>query len=130
MKRHPGPQWSDEQRAAGERQREHWERFFGAAQGAPSGTEPPAVSHADELRVAAVRARHEAALLRYPNVVGLAESIRIREGTPTGEHCLVVYESRKVPPSELRADEILPTEIEGVPLDVVEVGRIEALPLR
>jgi hypothetical protein len=67
--------------------------------------------------LAAVQARHEHELLRYPNVVGLA----------TGESGLLVLVSRKLPESELAPHERLPREIEGVPVDVVETGAIEPL---
>lgn len=67
--------------------------------------------------IAAVQARHERELLRYPNVVGVA----------TGESGLLVLVSRKVPEQELAPDERLPREIEGVPVDVVETGPIEPL---
>lgn len=82
---------------------------------------------AEERRIAEVRARHETELLRYPNVVGVAEGIRTRQGKPTGERCLIVYVERKVPRGQLEGREILPSEIEGVPVDVVEVGRVEPL---
>ncbi len=77
-------------------------------------------------RVADVRVRHEAELMRYPNVVGVADGIATRGGEPTGEQSIVVYVSRKVPASELAADAVLPTEIDGVRVDVVEAGLIEA----
>jgi hypothetical protein len=81
----------------------------------------------EEMRVAEVRARHEQALLRYPNVVGVAVGSRMRQGTPTGEPCLVVYVERKLPPDQLAAGDHLPAEVEGVPVDVVESGPIQAL---
>jgi hypothetical protein len=74
--------------------------------------------------VAAVQARHQQELLRYPNVVGVATGTRTRGGRPTGETGLLVLVSRKVPASELEPDEVLPSEIEGVPVDVVETGQI------
>jgi hypothetical protein len=39
----------------------------------------------------------------------------------------VVYVTRKVPRSALTQTQILPTEIEGVPVDVVEVGEVRPL---
>jgi hypothetical protein len=81
----------------------------------------------EELRVAEVRARHEQELLRYPNVVGVAIGSRMRQGAPTGEPCLVVYVERKLPPDQLAEGELLPAEVEGVPVDVVESGPIQAL---
>jgi hypothetical protein len=73
--------------------------------------------------VAAVQARHQHELLRYPNVVGVAT------GTPTahGPPGLMVLVSRKVPASELAPGELLPQEIEGVPVHVVETGQIKPL---
>ncbi|HYS37793.1 MAG TPA: hypothetical protein VEO01_19420, partial [Pseudonocardiaceae bacterium] len=117
------PAWSEQERAAGERNRQAWEAFFaGQAPSAQSG--PPAPETA---RIAAVRAAHEAELMRYPNVVGVAEGVRTSDGRPTGEPCIVVYVTRKVPRQELRADEVLPEEIDGVCVDVVPVGEIRPL---
>jgi hypothetical protein len=76
--------------------------------------------------VADVRARNEAELMRYPNVVGVADGVATRGGERTGEQCIVVYVSTKVPVGELAAEAVLPREIDGVRVDVVEVGRIEA----
>ena len=66
--------------------------------------------------------------MRYPNVIGVADGICTKPGKPTGEPCLVVVVERKIPPAKLAKDAILPDRIEGVPIDVVEVGKIEALP--
>ncbi len=77
--------------------------------------------------VAAVQARHERELLRYPNVVGVATGTPTRGGQPAGGPGLLVLVSRKVPEDELAPDERLPREIEGVPVDVVESGPIEPL---
>jgi hypothetical protein len=77
-------------------------------------------------RIADVRARHEADLMRYPNVVAVADGVATRGGESTGERCIVVYVSAKLPASELAAEAVLPGEIDGVRVDVVEAGRIEA----
>jgi hypothetical protein len=77
--------------------------------------------------VAAVQARHERELLRYPNVVGVATGTPTRRGKPTAGPGLLVLVSRKVPERELAPEERLPREIEGVPVDVVETGPIEPL---
>jgi hypothetical protein len=125
MKRELGPAWSDEQLAAGKRTHDAWEQFFSGTQRAHAPGRPGV--QPEELRVAQVRARHEQELLRYPNVVGVAIGQRVHQGTPTGELCLVVYVERKVAPDQLAAGELLPAEVEGVPLDVVETGAIQAL---
>jgi hypothetical protein len=122
------PTWPKRQRALGERMRQAWEEFFAAAKSSdPTAARLPA-EFAEQQRIAAVQARHETALLRYPNVVGVATGIRMKRGKPTGEPCLVVYVQRKVPRTKLRKSKLLPSEIAGVSIDVVEVGKLEALP--
>ncbi len=129
VKRELGPDWSDKERAAGKRLQEAWEEFFARAETTEGPSREPHMSPLEDSRIAAVQARHEAELLRYPNVVGVAPGVRMTHGKPTGERCLVVYVERKIPRTKLREDEVLPHEIEGVPVDVVEVGRVEPLPI-
>lgn len=129
VKRELGPHWSNEERAAGKRLQEAWEEFFAGAETAKGTSKEPTMSQLEDAGIAAVQARHEAELLRYPNVVGVAPGVRVTQGKPTGERCLVVYVERKIPLAQLKKDEILPREIEGVPVDVVEVGRVEPLPI-
>ncbi len=129
VKRELGPGWSDEERAAGKHLQEAWEEFFGGAETEEGISKEPHVSQLEDAKIAAVQARHEAELLRYPNVVGVAPGVRMTQGRPTGERCLVVYVERKIPRTKLKEGEMLPREIEGVPVDVVEVGRVEPLPI-
>ena len=68
--------------------------------------------------VAAVIARHEGDLLRRANVVAVAE----RQGEPG----ITVYVTRKVPRKQLPEGDVLPSELEGIPVEVVESGRIDA----
>jgi hypothetical protein len=126
MKQELKPNWGDDQRAAGERFRQAWEDFFSAnaSGGSSEQSFPPGVS---TTKIAEVRARHEAKLLRYSHVVGVSEGIRTRSGKPTGEPCLLVLVERKIPADELDRTDILPSEIEGIPVDVVEVGRVEPM---
>jgi hypothetical protein len=118
------PSWPEERETAGRRLAETWEEFFASSERAEEG------AGADDLEVeaATVLARHEGWLLRLPNVVGAAVSTRTRGGKPSRERCLVVYVERKVPESELDEGDVLPRELDGIPVDVVEVGRIEPLP--
>jgi hypothetical protein len=123
------PTWSSEQRVAGERLGEAWERFFSGHE-ETEGEDAHVrrlLDQSQEQRVTAVKTRHETELLRYPNVVGVATGMRTKQGSPTGEYCLVVYVTKKVPKSELRTEEILPRALDGIPVDVVETGEIRPL---
>ena len=77
-------------------------------------------------RAQAVKRAHEAALMARPNVVGVGVGLVRRGGTLTGDVGIVVMVSRKLPPGELAADDLIPAELEGVPVDVQEVGEIRA----
>ena len=126
MKRELKPHWPEDQRAAGQTFGQAWEDFFSASD---AGEHPnqPSLGEAQRSKIAEVRSRHETELLRYPHVVGVSEGIRTKHGKPTGEPCLVVLVERKIPAGELDPGGILPREIEGIPVDVVEVGRVEPL---
>ncbi len=129
MKREIKPSWSKEQQAAGKQMHQAWEAFFAAAEKAENAPVKPLLDCAKEQRIAAIQARHESELLRYPNVAGIATGIRTKGGKPTGEPCLVVYVERKIPRANLGKKEILPRKIEGIPVDVVEAGKVEPLRL-
>jgi hypothetical protein len=72
--------------------------------------------------ISEVRQRHESRLLTLPNVVGISA-----ETTERGEVLLVLV-SRKVPRSQLAAEEVIPQQIEGFPTEVVEIGEPTAPP--
>jgi hypothetical protein len=125
MKRTLGPSWTAEQITAGERFKQGWLDFFDRP-----GAEAPAMLSefiAETGSRTAIRAKHESRLLAYPNVVGVSEGTRIRRGKPTDEAVIVVLVSQKVPRNRLTKVSLLPSHVEGVPVDVVEVGSIEAL---
>jgi hypothetical protein len=73
-------------------------------------------------RADAARRRNEDRLLGYPNVTGVGTSRDPRTGAET----IDVYVTRRVPPGDLRPQDVVPHEIEGVPVRVVEIGEIEA----
>jgi hypothetical protein len=80
----------------------------------------------EEIR--AVKDRHEASLFKKKNVVGVGIGYKEVEGQETGLLSLVVMVRNKESPSQLDAADMIPSEIEGVPIDVKEVGEIVALP--
>jgi hypothetical protein len=74
----------------------------------------------------AVKRVHEVELMGRANVVGVGVGFRQRGGVRTGEVALVVMVRQKVARAQLAPADVIPTEIEGVPVDVQEVGEIKA----
>ncbi len=66
---------------------------------------------------------HSDALLSKPNVV--AVGVGYREGSQS-ELMLVVMVEHKLPLSALAEDEIVPSEIDGLPVEVRVVGEVSA----
>ncbi len=89
-------------------------------------TEMERDSHSQFQRAAAVKDRHEEFLLSKANVVGVGVGIREQGGIYTGEIALIVMVRKKLPGAQLSGEDLVPTEIEGVPVDVQEVGAIDA----
>ena len=81
-------------------------------------SEDPALDRARQISRA-----HSVSLLAKPNVVGVG--LGHREGSAT-ELRLVVMVERKMPLSALAEDEIVPSEIEGLPVEVRVVGEVSA----
>ncbi|MEU3462431.1 hypothetical protein ABZ721_21155 [Streptomyces sp. NPDC006733] len=69
------------------------------------------------------RIRHESRLMQLANVTGVGTGRDER----TGEDLIVVFVSRKVPRAELRAEDVVPAELDGVPVQVLAVGDVTAL---
>ncbi|MGD8554163.1 MAG: hypothetical protein PVJ32_01900 [Anaerolineales bacterium] len=90
--------------------------------------EPLAVDAVQEKyqRVLAVKQAYESELMAKPNVVGIGVGFRQRRGETTSEVALVVMVREKLPRAQLAPEDIIPAEIESVPVDVLEVGDIEA----
>jgi hypothetical protein len=78
-------------------------------------------------KASAVKRAYQAELMSKANVVGVGVGYRNQEGKPTDTVALVVMVSRKVPRHQLATEDILPTELEGIPVDVQEVGEPRAL---
>lgn len=77
-------------------------------------------------RTRAVKQAHEAELMGRANVVGVGVGLIRRGGAPTGQVGIIVMVSRKRPARELAAKDLIPKQLEGVPVDVQEVGEIWA----
>lgn len=125
MKKKIGPNWNKDQEA--ERQRQEWETFFSEGEDSEESEMASSLGNSEELKLDNVRARYEAELLCYPNVIGVDKGIKTVNGKPTGEVCIIVYVDHKIPKDELSEEDILPDQIETVQIDVVAIGEIRAL---
>lgn len=79
------------------------------------------ISHARE-----VKRRHEEELLAHPGVTGVGIGWRYKGEVMTDEVCIVVMVQEKLAPDDLDPDDVLPAEIEGVPVDVQQSGDLTA----
>jgi hypothetical protein len=81
---------------------------------------------AEFARAQDVRQAHEAELMNRANVVGVGVGLRTRGGHREREVAIVVMVRQKVPRTMLAEADVLPGQIDGVPVDVIEVGEIAA----
>ena len=72
-----------------------------------------------------VKQVHEAELMAKANVLGVGVGLR-QTAAGQAEVALVVLVRRKVPAAELAAADRIPRHLDGVPVDVQEVGDVEA----
>ena len=69
-------------------------------------------------------------LLSMQNVVGVGVGYQVKDGTQTGDYAIVVMVSRKLPIPGLAPEAVLPKNVDGVLIDVIEVGELRALQAR
>jgi hypothetical protein len=77
-------------------------------------------------RAQAVKQAYASQLMAKANVVGVGVGFCQRGGERTSEIGLVVMVNRKLEASQLDPEDVIPTEIDGVPVDVQEVGELRA----
>jgi hypothetical protein len=77
-------------------------------------------------RAEAVKAAHQSRLMNKPNVVGVGVGLRTVRGERTNTPAVVVMVSKKLPRSRLAPQDVIPAEIDGVPVDVQEIGELTA----
>ena len=77
-------------------------------------------------RASRIKETHSAELLAKANVVGVGVGLRSRGGAQTQDVVLVVMVTQKMPPRMLAEEDLIPLEIEGVPVDVQAVGELRA----
>jgi hypothetical protein len=83
-------------------------------------------THQDVDRIKAVKQAHQNELMSMPNVVGVGLGYQQKAGEPTDTLALIVMVNYKIPKSMLAPADVIPSEIDGVPVDVQEVGNFRA----
>ncbi len=74
-----------------------------------------------------VRQRYQEELMSKANVVGVGIGLRHHQGEQTSEPALVVMVRKKVPITLLAPEDVIPATLDGIPVDVQEVGDLRAL---
>ena len=74
--------------------------------------------------VKSVKEAHERELLAKQNVVGCGVGYKFVDGKRTDKLAIVLMVRKKTPEGLLELEEIIPREIDGVPVDVQEVGEL------
>ncbi|MCZ7356838.1 MAG: hypothetical protein O8C66_14235 [Candidatus Methanoperedens sp.] len=74
-----------------------------------------------------IKNKYESALLKKKGVVGCATGYKVIGGRKSNKPAIICYVMKKKPKRELREEDIVPGELDGVPTDVVESGDIRAL---
>jgi hypothetical protein len=123
MKKSLGPIWSADDIAAGEQMAEKWKTY---ASGTGDDTATPLGG--GQGSVASVLAKHQDALMAYPNVVAVSDGICM-SGDGAGQACINVYVSRKIAADMLADTQKLPESLDGVRVEVIEAGEIGTLPM-
>jgi hypothetical protein len=77
-------------------------------------------------RVEQVQAKYGDLLMSYPNVIGLGVGYAMKNGESTDEPALIVLVAGKLGDDYLDDDDILPHEIDGVRVDVQDMGFLTA----
>jgi hypothetical protein len=77
-------------------------------------------------RASDVQARYADDLMRKPHVVGVAVGYATEGGARTSDIGLVVMVDRKIPFDQLAPEDAIPTELDGVRVDVQETGAFSA----
>mgnify|MGYP005841442495 CR=1 FL=1 len=75
-------------------------------------------------RIQEVKQAREKEILSKANVVGVGVGFRQVNGKLTDTPALIVMVTQKKTPQQLPPEDILPDSIDGVPVDVQEVGEI------
>ena len=74
-----------------------------------------------------IKKKYESSLLKKKGVVGCATGYKTVGGRRSNQPAVICYVAKKKPKNELKEEDIVPENLEGVPTDIVESGDIRAL---
>ena len=80
--------------------------------------------------ISKVKENSKGNLLAMQNVVGVGVGYKVKNGQQTDDFSIVVMVSKKLPLAALTPQAVLPKNISGVKIDVIEVGELHALQVR
>jgi hypothetical protein len=80
-----------------------------------------------EDNIRKIKEKYAPELMKIDGVVGLGIGKKIVAGKETNRLAIIVFVDKKFPKSMLKKNKIIPKSLEGVPVDVQEVGVVKAL---
>lgn len=101
----------------------------GSDTAAGSSVSDPSIDVSNEAQMAkaaSIQARYSDRLLQLPHVVGVGIGYMKVGDQLTNQVALIVMVDQKVAASELRSNEMIPKQIEDIPIMVQEVGSLRA----
>lgn len=78
-------------------------------------------------KIKQVKDQYTDELMQKANVIGVGIGFAIQGGSRTDQLAIVVMVKQKLPRTKLKEKDVIPREIEGVPVDVQSVGEVRAL---
>ena len=79
----------------------------------------------DEIR--RIKDKYAQELLKIKGVVGVGIGKKVVSGKEGDQLAIVVFVTKKLPKSLLKKSDVIPDSLEGIPVDVQEVGLVRAL---
>ena len=80
-----------------------------------------------EDRIRKIKDKYALQLLKIKGVNGVGIGRKVVAGKETDQWAIIVFVTKKLPEFQLEKEDIIPKFLEGVPVDVREVGVIRAL---
>ena len=80
----------------------------------------------DRGEIVRTKEQYKETILAKPNVVGVGTGYKVVGGVTTDDLCIMAMVSKKIPRAGLDQDALVPSELDGVGTDVLQVGVLHA----